>query len=501
MATQAQYIAEFNNLRSQAFWDGVNSEQLKTIAALSLISAAAGGSTSDATAANQVTGNNSLSSIDTKLTNNATTTLQTAGNTSLATIATNSGTQSTASNQTAGNTSLSSIDTKLTNNATTTLQATGNTSLSSIDTKLGTTLAADIAAIKTNTAKISQFSFQLAEDTAGTVFLIKTDTVAGTSVNINVATGLAFTPVGAIELTDPIASQITIEQNEYEALTTNGANWTVGDILERIRTLNTSSGVVLTTNWYNAAGTLLGTIPVIGTDVIDSDKQSLVVLRSIDNKTPTVGQKISANSSPVVVASDNIITAKTDQTTHGTTDKVAADNIQINGVAIATALGSANTGTQRVAVANDSRIVPWDGVNSSTYKAGATNPAPGDTAEVVTLRPVITSQSGGVNPAADTALTAGARVRGILFTNTTATVVFIGIYSSAAALTVASVPNAGYIIRVPAGATLDKGVADFGETGRLFAANTRIGLSTSLLTFTPLSAPNLLLCSLNVEVV
>jgi hypothetical protein len=87
MATQAQYIAEYNNLRSQAFWDGVNSEQLKTIAALSLIGAAAGGSTSDATAANQVTGNNSLSSID---------------------------------------------------------------------TKLGTTLAADIAAIKNNTAKISQ---------------------------------------------------------------------------------------------------------------------------------------------------------------------------------------------------------------------------------------------------------------------------------------------------------------------------------------------------------
>jgi hypothetical protein len=43
---------------------------------------------------------------------------------------------STSALQTTGNTSLSSIDTKLTNNATTTLQTTGNTSLSSIDTKL-----------------------------------------------------------------------------------------------------------------------------------------------------------------------------------------------------------------------------------------------------------------------------------------------------------------------------------------------------------------------------
>lgn len=45
-----------------------------------------GGGTGDASAANQVTGNNSLASIDTKLTNNATTTLQTTGNNSLSSI-------------------------------------------------------------------------------------------------------------------------------------------------------------------------------------------------------------------------------------------------------------------------------------------------------------------------------------------------------------------------------------------------------------------------------
>ena len=80
----------------------------------------------------QTTGNTSLSSIDTKLTNNATTTLQTTGNTSLSSIDTK---------LTTTNTSLNSIDTKLINNATTTLQTTGNTSLSSIDTKLTTTNA------------------------------------------------------------------------------------------------------------------------------------------------------------------------------------------------------------------------------------------------------------------------------------------------------------------------------------------------------------------------
>ena len=86
--------------------------------------------TKTATATNQTTGNNSLSSIDTKLTNVATTTLQTTGNNSL-----------------------SSIDTKLTNVATTTLQTTGNNSLSSIDTKL-TTETTNTTAISNHTGSI-----------------------------------------------------------------------------------------------------------------------------------------------------------------------------------------------------------------------------------------------------------------------------------------------------------------------------------------------------------
>jgi hypothetical protein len=129
--------------------------------------------------------------------------------------------------------------------------------------------------------------------------------------------------------------------------------------------------------------------------------------------------------------------------------------------------------------------------------AGAVN---AQTQRVVQAQLTVT-QVGQVNPTADTALPAGARVRGLLFTNTSAIPVFVGVYVSGAALTAASVPNTGYVIRVPAGATLDKGVADFGEAGRSFGANTRIGLSSTMATFTALTAPNLLLCSLNLEVV
>jgi hypothetical protein len=147
-------------------------------------------------------------------------------------------------------------------------------------------LATDIAAIRANTARISQFAFQLAEDTAGTVFLIKTDTVSGASTNINVATGLAFTPVGAIELTDPITgSDLQLEPNEFEAITAVAGQWAIRDVLTRLLIVNTATSAVTATIWQSATGTTLTTIPVLGVDAIDTDKQQLAILRSIDSKT------------------------------------------------------------------------------------------------------------------------------------------------------------------------------------------------------------------------
>lgn len=693
-------------------------------------------------------------------------------------------------------------------------QLIGNASLASINTKLGTgtTLSADIAAIRANTAKISQFSFQLAEDSAGTVFLIKTDTVAGTSSNINVATGAPFTPVGAIELTDPITNPTTIDVNEYKAITTSAGNWTIDDVLERVRTLNTSTGAVGSTFWYKANGTLLGTIPVIGTDVIDTDGQvltelatlnakipsigqapaaqsipvvltaaqlttltpptglaldtsvnallkpastlagvttlgsitnalpagtntignvnqtlatagldkltdgvniatvkaastaavaadtALVVtvspnsgtatsslqttgntsLSSIDTKIPALGQALSANSVPVVLTAaqlttltpptglaldtsvnallkpsstltavttlgtitnalptgtntignvnQTLATAGLDKLTDGTniatvtaastsavttdtslvvalspnSNKIASDGtlgaatgtigsltagqastnaptyvngnlsqLSLNltgdlrsiakisdgtttaavkvasvsavptdtalvvalspnsnktasegtlgaaigtignlasGVAAATgaALTAGNLSALSLDLNSNLRVISrvTDGTNNITIKAASTNALAADTAEVVTLRPQVTSNFGGTNPVSDLPVgTVNSRVRGLLFTNLSGITVYVGVYNSATALLTATLPVNGYVIRVPTNATLDKGVADFGETGRLFGANTRIGLSSTFGTYTPLTAPQLALCSLNVEVI
>lgn len=89
--------------------------------------------TGAATDARQDTGNASLSSIDTKLSSQATAARQDVLN---ANVVAQSTTQATAAGQSTGNASLGSIDTKLSSQATAARQDAGNASLGSIDTKL-----------------------------------------------------------------------------------------------------------------------------------------------------------------------------------------------------------------------------------------------------------------------------------------------------------------------------------------------------------------------------
>jgi hypothetical protein len=62
------------------------------------------------------------------------------------------------------------------------------------------------------------------------------------------------------------------------------------------------------------------------------------------------------------------------------------------------------------------------------------------------------------------------------------------------------VPNV-LVIRVPANATLDKTVADFGGSGTFYGATVRIGISSTFSTYTAALAGVLALCSLSVETV
>lgn len=135
--------------------------------------------TSQATATKQDTGNTSLSSIDTKLSSQATAANQSTGNASLSSIDTKLSSQATAANQTTGNASLSSIDTKLSSQATAAKQDTGNTSLSSIDTKL--TSQATAANQSTGNASLSSIDSKLIAET-----IVASATLSGTALTMDV---------------------------------------------------------------------------------------------------------------------------------------------------------------------------------------------------------------------------------------------------------------------------------------------------------------------------
>jgi hypothetical protein len=166
------------------------------------------------------------------------------------------------------------------------------------------TMQADLAAIKAsnetiaaNTANISRYQFNLAETTAGVVFLVRTDAVTGATTSINIATGLAFAP-GSIELTDPIAPATaantkSIEPNEFFARTTVAGQWAVDDVLTRVLIVDTATNTS-TTIWQGATGVLLTTVPVLGADVEDTNKTQVNLLKA----QPTAGTPIVTEALP-----------------------------------------------------------------------------------------------------------------------------------------------------------------------------------------------------------
>lgn len=169
------------------------------------------------------------------------------------------------------------------------------------------TIQGDIAAIRANTARISPYQFQLVEDATSTVFVARWDTVTGTVTNLTLG-GSIYTPSGALDVVSSgSGSGLSLEINEFEAATTVAGQWTVGDLLTRVLAVNATTLVVAGTIWQSATGVTLTTIPVVGTDVIDTDKRQLALLKSIDSKNPVLGAAAIAASVPVTIASDQLV--------------------------------------------------------------------------------------------------------------------------------------------------------------------------------------------------
>ena len=231
--------------------------------------------TGSSTAALQTTGNTSLSNIDTK-----TPVLgQAAASASTPVVIASDQTVSTDITKIAG----TAIATGL-GAATAGTQRVALTTDSAVSVAaLPGTVAADIAAIRTNTAKISQYQFTLVRDQVPTIFVARYDTATGEVVNFTLA-GLSYTPTGAVQLNDASAgggSTKVIQPNEFTAKTTSAGNWAIGDILTRVLIVDTATNTVTGTIWQRADGTILSVIPALGMDVDDTDKTQLTLLQGL----------------------------------------------------------------------------------------------------------------------------------------------------------------------------------------------------------------------------
>ena len=183
---------------------------------------------------------------------------------------------------------------------------------------------------------------------------------------------------GAIAVTPAANSAVNVAQFGGSAVATGtGAS---GAGIPRVTVANDSS--LLGTKTNNAAvpgATNFGVLPILATAGVQTWTEGNLVAGSSDlsgrlrtdntswlgSTAPTVGSKTSANSIPVVIASDQGTIAVTPLANS------AINLAQTNGVAVNIGVGAASTGTLRVAVASDSSILGTKTNNNAA--PGATN--------------------------------------------------------------------------------------------------------------------------------
>lgn len=111
------------------------------------------------------------------------------------------------------------------------------------------------------------------------------------------------------------------------------------------------------------------------------------------------GATTNVNASATLTASSVIIgKVTTDQTTHGTTDLVAADNTKIGGVAVDTNSGTKSAGTQRIVIATDQPALTNAQPSNITQVGGiaisSTNPIHGTVSDGTNEANVVANDTG-----------------------------------------------------------------------------------------------------------
>ena len=240
--------------------------------------------------------------------------------------------------------------------ATSALQSTGNTALTTINTTLGSPI----------------------QTTGGTVGLVTGTASIGSISN----TGFTASQATAANLNATVVGTGTLSVQNTAAVV--GGN-SVAIKVDGSAVTQPVSGTVTATQ--ATAANLNATIVGTGTLSVQNTAATVAGTNSIG----TVGLNAGANAIGSITNTSFIATQATAANFNSTVTQATgnwnSNTAQVNGVTVNAGIGASSTGTQRVAVSNDSKVQPWDGVNTVTVKAASTAPAATDTALVVTVSP------------------------------------------------------------------------------------------------------------------
>lgn len=396
----------------------------------------------------------------------------------------------------------------------------GGTATTPGDIGTGIDLSVDIDTIISRLTQIrdnalaNQFDYETVLDANGTLWVQRFDRVAGTVVYLTPA-GVVGTPVLPLTID---RSDLTPVAVEFEASTTS-AEWSPGDFLTRI-TMVSGTGAPVNTVWIRSDGTALTLTPT-ALDVQEYGRAELLILRALETIATGGNNLLSAieGQTDGVEGSLATIEAAIDLVGANTTLDKDAGIVEPETLRVVLASDQAPTtasqrwrvqvtdGTQNMPVGDAATrsvfVTPNDGVRAVTVKAAATAPVAADTALVVAQSPNgVTPPMADytfLNPApaasADVAVPGTPSFTGLSVINNSAVTLFLQIHSKAGALANGDTP-ATVVFRVPANSQAALTRADLfcsstGQ-GRDFgvAADVRLGLSTTLATYTAAVATN-----------
>ena len=212
------------------------------------------------------------------------------------------GTTANAANQVSGNASLDSIDTKV-------------TQVASIDTKL-TTVNTNLINILAEMRDDRQIAETVWYDrVTPTLFYVRRATVDEdtglVTISFQDVSGATATPVIANLVQASASGDVDPIEQSYIA-TAAGTGYATGDLIEQLQLIG-SDGTVKATVWFNRSQNTVITAPSFGNLQVDNAiKVSLASIdtsnNSINTKIPPLGQALAAASTPVVLPATQITT-------------------------------------------------------------------------------------------------------------------------------------------------------------------------------------------------